>query len=306
MIISMIAAMSENRVIGSGGKLPWNIPADMARFKALTMGHVVVMGRKTFESIGHPLPGRTNIVLSRSKTAIEGCVVAGSLEEAINAADGEEELFILGGANVFREALPLAHRIYLTIVHQNLDGDVFFPELPDTFLEIRREALPGTTPACSFTIQEKVEPLPLSGDADALVRKGQAALKRELHYLARSCFQQASALRETPETSSFLAFCMVKSSGDIPAALDLARGAVEQEPHNPLLYLNLGRVQILAGQKEAALDTFRRGIKAGGGAELIAELERYGTRRPPPIKSLSRGHFLNKYLGILLYRLGLR
>lgn len=306
MIISIIAAMSENRVIGSGGNLPWKIPADLARFKSLTMGHVVVMGRKTFESIGHPLPGRTNIVLSRTKSSINGCLVAASLPDAIVAADGEEEFFVLGGAGVFAEALPLAHRIYLTIVHQHYEGDTFFPELPETFVEIRREPLPKAAPECSFTVLEKVEPVLAGADAEELCRKGHAALKRELYYLARSCFQHAAELQDSPEVSSFLALSLVNSSGDFATGLELARRALERDPQNPVLYLNLGRIQILAGLKDDAVNTFRLGVQAGGGAEFLEELNTHAARPSPPLPSFSRSHPLNKYIGLVLNRLRMR
>src|SRR5665647_1651940 len=130
MIISIIVAMSDERVIGRDGKLPWSIPADLARFRSITMGHTVVMGRRTFEGIGHPLPGRRTIVLSRSAGEIEGCQVARSLGEALQAAD-DDEIFICGGADLYREALPQSQRIYLTIVHGSFPGEVRFPEIPD-------------------------------------------------------------------------------------------------------------------------------------------------------------------------------
>lgn len=131
--ISLIAALAENRVIGRQGNLPWHLPADLRRFKALTMGHTLVMGRRTFESIGRALPGRRSLVLSRDpdyRPAAEVEVV-GSLEEALDRARaaGEDEVFIIGGAEVYRAALPLAHRLYLTLVHAEVEGDVRFPEV---------------------------------------------------------------------------------------------------------------------------------------------------------------------------------
>lgn len=134
--ISLIAACSENRVIGNGGKIPWHLPDDFRRFKARTMGHPIIMGRKTYESIGRPLPGRTNIVITRdSGREIPGCIVVSSLTEAIERAKGidKEEIFVIGGGQVYAEALPLADRLYLTLIHAIIDGDAFFPEYSHIF-----------------------------------------------------------------------------------------------------------------------------------------------------------------------------
>ncbi|RMH23020.1 MAG: nucleoside triphosphate pyrophosphohydrolase [Acidobacteria bacterium] len=126
--ISLLAAMSENRVIGRDGRLPWHLPADLKRVKRLTVGHTVIMGRRTFESIGRPLPRRRSIVLSRDRRyRPAGVEVAASLEEALALAGGEEEVFVFGGAELFRLALPRARRIYLTLVHAEVEGDVHFP-----------------------------------------------------------------------------------------------------------------------------------------------------------------------------------
>lgn len=132
MIISLIAAVSENGVIGKGGKLPWNLPADLKHFRELTRSHSVVMGRKTYESIGHPLLRRRNIIVTRQKgLKLEGCEVVCSIEEAIKLvqASTSDEAFVIGGAEIYRQALPLAHRIYLTRVHAEIEGDAFFPEV---------------------------------------------------------------------------------------------------------------------------------------------------------------------------------
>jgi dihydrofolate reductase len=130
MKISIIAALGENRVIGAQGKIPWHLPADFQKFKALTLGHPVIMGKNTFESIGKPLPGRTNIVLTKDPNyAAEGCVVAHSLDDALALAGKEsEEIFIIGGGAVYELALPLADTLYLTEVHGIFEGDAFFPE----------------------------------------------------------------------------------------------------------------------------------------------------------------------------------
>jgi dihydrofolate reductase len=140
MIISIIAAMAENRVIGRENELPWNLPSEHRRFREITMGHPVIMGRKTFESIGHPLPGRKNIIITTQQgLSPEGCTVVHDLQEGIKACGDADEVFICGGESVFREAMPLADRIYLTIVDEEFDGDAFFPEIPDDFVEIERK-----------------------------------------------------------------------------------------------------------------------------------------------------------------------
>jgi len=133
MKISIIAAMGENRAIGLAGKIPWHLPADFKRFKELTLGHPVVMGNKTFESIGKPLPDRTNIVLAKdSDYAAEGCLVVHSLDDALAlAAKENEEVFIIGGGSVYALAMPMADVIYLTKVHGTFEGDVFFPEIDE-------------------------------------------------------------------------------------------------------------------------------------------------------------------------------
>jgi dihydrofolate reductase len=130
MIISIIVAVAENGVIGSDNRLPWRLPDDLKRFKALSLGKPVVMGRRTFESIGRPLPGRTNIIVSRQPgLAIEGAIVAPSLDAAISAAGAVPEVVVIGGADIFRLALPRTDTIHLTRVHGRVAGDVRFPEL---------------------------------------------------------------------------------------------------------------------------------------------------------------------------------
>jgi len=131
VIISLIAAMDEEQGIGVEGRLPWHLPADLKRFKSLTMGHHLIMVRKTFESIGRPLPGRTTIIVTRDQSfQPEGCLVAHSLESALEFArlDLEDEVFVIGGAEIFVQAIELADRIYLTQVHTSLPADVYFPE----------------------------------------------------------------------------------------------------------------------------------------------------------------------------------
>jgi dihydrofolate reductase len=131
MIVSLIVAVSENGVIGYQGGIPWRLPADLKLFKQTTMGHTLIVGRKTYESIGRPLPGRRMMVLTRQQDYLaEGCQVVDGLPEALELAQlqGENEAFVAGGAQVYAQALPLADRIYWTQVHTEVEGDTFFPE----------------------------------------------------------------------------------------------------------------------------------------------------------------------------------
>jgi len=130
MTLSIIVALSENNVVGINNQLPWHLSADLKRVKALTMGHHLIMGRKTFESIGKPLPGRTNVIITRNKNfKAEGCVVVSSLNEALEKSKDDSEAFIFGGGEIFREALPKVTKIYMTRIHRNIDGDTRFPDL---------------------------------------------------------------------------------------------------------------------------------------------------------------------------------
>jgi dihydrofolate reductase len=131
VIISLLVAMDENRGIGKDGKLPWRLSSDLKRFRELTMGHHIIVGRKTFESIGKPLPGRQTIIVTRNLGyAVEGCLVAGSVGSAIELAEsrGETEAFVIGGADIYSQALAVADRVYLTEVHAVVDADTFFPQ----------------------------------------------------------------------------------------------------------------------------------------------------------------------------------
>lgn len=143
MTISLIVAMDEQQGIGKSGKLPWRLSSDLKRFRELTMGHHIIVGRKTLESIGKPLPGRQTIVVTRSETyRPEGCLVAHSVEDAIRMARerGETESFICGGAAVYADALGDSDRLYLTLVHASVDADVFFPEIDeDAWIEKESE-----------------------------------------------------------------------------------------------------------------------------------------------------------------------
>ncbi|NIP24903.1 MAG: type 3 dihydrofolate reductase, partial [candidate division Zixibacteria bacterium] len=127
--ISLIAAMARNRVIGRDNGIPWRLPAEMKWFKATTMGKPILMGRKTYESIGRPLPGRHNIVLTRNRDySAEDCTVVHSIEEAISAAGADQELMIMGGAFLYEQFLSLADCLYLTFIEADIEGDAYFPE----------------------------------------------------------------------------------------------------------------------------------------------------------------------------------
>ena len=161
MFLSLIVAASEHNVIGKDNKLPWHLPDDLKRFKALTRGHAVIMGRKTFDSIGHALPERTNIVVSRQlEVAPAGCELANSLTDALRIAKPtSEEVFVIGGGDIYAQAIDLADRIYLTRVHTTIDGDVFFPEIdPKEWMETERTEHPVDEKhqySCSFITFER-------------------------------------------------------------------------------------------------------------------------------------------------------
>lgn len=151
-MISIIVAVAKNGVIGKAGKMPWKIPGEQRQFKELTTGHVVIMGRKSFEEIGHPLPDRKNIVVSKTKVfSGENLITAKSLEEALTLA-GKEEIFIAGGAELFQKALPLADRIYITYVDLEVpNGDRFFPDFPkEKYMIVELEKLGGEIPYRRF------------------------------------------------------------------------------------------------------------------------------------------------------------
>jgi len=133
--------MARNRVIGNLGKVPWNLPADMKRFRAITMGKPVVMGRKTFESIGKALPGRLNIVMTRNASfRAAGCQVVASREEALHVAGGYDEVMVIGGEGIFKEFLSITDCIYLTVIDTEVSGDTFFPEIDmSQWREVKRE-----------------------------------------------------------------------------------------------------------------------------------------------------------------------
>ena len=127
--ISIISALAKNRTIGINNTLPWRLPEDLKYFKALTLGHHILMGRKTYESIGKPLPGRTTVIITRGNfPAPEGVKIAHSLQEAIDVCGTDEEIFFVGGADLYGQALPLADRLYLTEIQAEVEGDAWFPD----------------------------------------------------------------------------------------------------------------------------------------------------------------------------------
>lgn len=142
-MINIIAAIGKNRELGFNNKLLWHIPQDLKHFKQLTLGHPVIMGRKTFMSLGKPLPGRTNIVVTRSSVLnnTSGVLFAGSLEEAIEEAKktDKEEIFVIGGGQVYNQALPLADRLYLTVIDETAPADTYFPDYSEFKKTISKE-----------------------------------------------------------------------------------------------------------------------------------------------------------------------
>lgn len=166
MLISLIAAMSRNRVIGAAGKLPWHLPEDLKYFRKITSGHPVIMGRKTFESIGKLLPGRLNIIVTRNpEFHVSGqASLVSSLEQAFEQCRGltplPDEIFVIGGAEIYAQALKWADRLYLTLIDLDVEGDARFPECNESgeFAEKTREDHPatGSQPAFSFILLERV------------------------------------------------------------------------------------------------------------------------------------------------------
>ncbi|MGQ0752813.1 MAG: dihydrofolate reductase [Betaproteobacteria bacterium] len=130
--LSLVVAMAKNRVIGAGGRIPWHLPSELQLFKHITMGHPIIMGRKTYESIGRLLPGRTTVIVTRQADyRVPGAVIVHSLDAAIVACGHEDEIFVIGGGELFREALPRADRIYLTTVETEPAGDTYMPEFDE-------------------------------------------------------------------------------------------------------------------------------------------------------------------------------
>ncbi len=159
--ISLIAAMSENRVIGKDNKLPWHIPEDLKYFKEKTKGKTVIMGRKTYESMGRLLPNRKNVIITQNKNykeeqggKIDAAIVVFNIEDAIKTCDPNEEIMIIGGANIYKQFLSIANKIYLTVVHTNIDGDTQFPLLDDQWKETQSQFNDGS-PSFTFKTYSK-------------------------------------------------------------------------------------------------------------------------------------------------------
>lgn len=143
--LSLIVAMARNRVIGAGGRIPWHLPNELQLFKRITMGHPIVMGRRTYESIGRLLPGRTTVIVTRQPDyRVPGAIVAHSLEAALEACASDDEIFVIGGGQLYQEALPRADRIYLTTVEAEPAGDIYMPEIAsDAWREVSAESFPA-------------------------------------------------------------------------------------------------------------------------------------------------------------------
>ena len=139
-MLSLIVAVSDNYVIGNKNELPWRLSADLKHFKEITTGHTVIMGRKTYESIGRPLPNRVNIIVTRNKDyGVEGCEIANSLEEAMSLSE-DTNSFIIGGSNIYEQSMDMVDTLYITHVHANIEGDAHFPEIDtDVWEELNRE-----------------------------------------------------------------------------------------------------------------------------------------------------------------------
>lgn len=161
-VIAAIVAMAQNRVIGRDNALPWHIPADLKYFKAVTMGKPMIMGRKCYDSLGRPLPGRANIVISRTQNAPpineNGPFYVASLEAALKEAGktASQDIMIIGGGEIYRQAMPLVQRLYLTLVHRDYEGDVFFPDFSwDDWRIVSQEGHDGEPEFTFFTLEKK-------------------------------------------------------------------------------------------------------------------------------------------------------
>jgi len=136
-VVKIIVAMSKNRVIGNNNSLIWNLPSDLKRFKRLTTGNTIVMGRKTYESIGRPLPNRRNIIITRKKSEIKDCEVVNSITEALMLCNND--CFIIGGGEIYKQSIDIAEKIYLTLIDEEFEGDTFFPEISSEWKEVSIE-----------------------------------------------------------------------------------------------------------------------------------------------------------------------
>jgi len=161
--VSLIVAMSRNRVIGRDNRLPWHLPEDLKRFKQLTMGHHIVMGRKTWESIGRLLPGRTTVIVTRDQNLqVPGAKIARSLAQALHLCEGDPEVFVIGGAQIFQTALPRVQRIYLTTIETDIEGDIRMPAIDWTAWRcVESEShpvAPGNALPWTFATYERIRP----------------------------------------------------------------------------------------------------------------------------------------------------
>lgn len=155
--ISIIAAIAQNNVIGKDNQLIWYLPADLKHFKNLTTGHHIIMGRNTFESIGKPLPNRTSVIITSKKNYFQkGCIVVNTLEDALNSVEKDDEVFIIGGDSIYRQALPIADQLYITHIHKNFEGDVFFPGIDESHWQLEKEEHhpPDEKNTLSFSFKE--------------------------------------------------------------------------------------------------------------------------------------------------------
>jgi dihydrofolate reductase len=159
MLISLIVAMASNRVIGDKGEIPWKIPGEQKMFKEFTMGHTMIMGRKTYEAIGRALPGRTNIVITRqSEYQAPGCMVVNDLDSALESCSSEEdEAFIIGGGQIYNETISVADRIYLTVLPREVSGDTYFPEFSESDFKIIKSDFFDAVEPYHFYIYERVK-----------------------------------------------------------------------------------------------------------------------------------------------------
>lgn len=156
-MLSIIAAISKNNVLGNKGIIPWHIKGEQKRFKELTTDNTIIMGRKSFEEIGKPLPGRKTILISSTLSiTADNCTTVASLSAALNTVKGEKEVFIAGGGRVYKEAMPFVDRIYLTVIETEVEGDTFFPEIDFTlFNKIYEEKIEGDIPYTYYTYERK-------------------------------------------------------------------------------------------------------------------------------------------------------
>lgn len=156
-MISIIVAVTKNNVIGNNGIMPWKIKGEQRRFRELTTGHTIIVGRKTFQAEGKPLPNRKTIIISKTKNIeCENCVTVKSLKEALELAKDEKEIFIAGGGEIYRQVLPMTDRIYLTIIDKVIEGDVYFPKInEDEFVKAYEERIEGEIPYTYYTYERR-------------------------------------------------------------------------------------------------------------------------------------------------------